>query len=72
MSEEPAERETQGVRRGLKVGQRTWTEAKAAGPQHSAFPPEYSMWPLCPLRGEVDSWLGPLESEIWLWIHQSN
>lgn len=72
MSEEPVERETQGVIRGLKVGQRTWTEAKAAAPQHFAFPPESSTWPLCPLKSEVDSWLEPLESDIWLWVRGSN
>lgn len=32
MSEEPVERDSQGVSGGVKVGQRTWTEAKAAAP----------------------------------------
>lgn len=64
VSEEPVERASQGVSGGVKVGQRTWTEAKAAAPQRSALPPESSTRPLCPLRGEADSWSGTLESEI--------
>lgn len=64
MSEETVERDSRGVKRGVKVGQRTQTEAKAAAPQHSALPPESSTWPSCPLRGEADSWSGTLESVI--------
>lgn len=43
--EETVERDIQVVRKGVKMGQRTQTEAKAAAPQHSGLPLESSTWP---------------------------